>query len=132
MNEAMSPAEQSSATRDRAQLTLARLAALSGAIAITAGAFGAHGASGDAKRWLMTGGHYELIHAVATLVALQWSERRAPALLFMIGSVIFSGSLYAMALGGPRYLGAITPLGGLTLITGWLWLALTLRVQPQR
>jgi uncharacterized membrane protein YgdD (TMEM256/DUF423 family) len=99
------------------------LAALSGAIAVAAGAFGAHGASGQAAEWLKTGGQYQLIHAVAALVALRMGAKR-PAILFVAGGALFAGSLYAFALLGPiRVIGPITPLGGLTLIVGWLWLA---------
>lgn len=98
------------------------LAALSGALAVGAGAFGAHGASGQAVEWLRTGGQYQLVHAVAALVAIQMSAR-GPAWLFVIGSAIFAGSLYLMALGLPKWLGAITPIGGVLIIAGWLWLA---------
>jgi uncharacterized membrane protein YgdD (TMEM256/DUF423 family) len=102
------------------------LAALSGAIAIMAGAFGAHRAEGVAVEWLRTGGQYQLIHAIAALVALRL-EARGVAWAFVIGAAIFAGTLYAMALGAPRWLGAVTPLGGTILIVGWLWLAWTLR-----
>jgi uncharacterized membrane protein YgdD (TMEM256/DUF423 family) len=98
------------------------LAALSGALAVGAGAFGAHGASGAAAEWLKTGAHYGLVHAVAALVALRF-EARGPAWLFVAGGAIFAGTLYLMALGLPRWLGAITPIGGVLLIAGWLWLA---------
>ena len=100
------------------------LAALSGAVAVGAGAFGAHGASGVAAEWLKTGGQYQLIHAVAALVAMRM-EARGPGWLFVIGAAIFAGTLYAMALGAPRWFGAITPIGGALLIGGWLWLAWT-------
>ena len=101
---------------------LAVLAALSGAMAIGAGAFGAHGASKDVADLLKTGGQYQLIHAVAALVALRM-EARGPATLFVVGSALFAGSLYALALGAPRLIGAITPVGGVAMIAGWLWLA---------
>jgi uncharacterized membrane protein YgdD (TMEM256/DUF423 family) len=102
---------------------IALLAALSGAVAIGAGAFGAHGAHGDAVEWLKTGGHYQLIHAVAALVALRM-EARGAAWCFVIGSAMFAGSLYGMAFGLPKGIaGPVTPLGGLVLIGGWLWLA---------
>ncbi len=107
-------------------MILAVLAALSGALAVAAGAFGAHGAHGDAVEWLKTGGHYQLIHAVAALVALRM-EARGPAWLFVAGGAIFAGTLYLMALGAPRWFGAITPIGGTLLIAGWLWLAWSLR-----
>ncbi len=101
---------------------LALIAALSGALAVGAGAFGAHGTSGAAADWLKTGGQYQLIHAVAALVAIQM-EARGPAWLFVVGAAIFAISLYLMAIGAPRWLGAITPVGGTLLIAGWLWLA---------
>lgn len=97
------------------------LAALSGAIAVGAGAFGAHGASGEAAEWLKTGGQYQLAHAIAALVAVQMGAR-GPAWLFVIGGAVFAGTLYLMALGLPRWLGAVTPIGGVLMIAGWLWL----------
>lgn len=97
-------------------------AAVSGALAVGAGAFGAHGASGEAAAWLKTGGEYQLIHAVAALVSAQIGAR-GPGWLFVGGAFVFAGTLYLMALGLPRWLGAVTPLGGLALIAGWLWLA---------
>lgn len=107
-------------------MIVAILAALLGAIAVAAGAFGAHGASGPAVDWLKTGGHYQLIHAVAALVALR-VDARGPAWLFVAGGAVFAGTLYLMALGAPRWLGAVTPIGGALLIGGWLWLAWSLR-----
>lgn len=98
------------------------LAALSGAVAIAAGAFGAHGASAHAAELLKTGGQYQLVMAVAALVALRL-EARGPGWLFVIGAALFAGSLYGLALGGPRWLGPVTPVGGLAMIAGWLWLA---------
>ena len=98
------------------------LAALSGAIAVAAGAFGAHGAIGSAAEWLKTGAQYQLVHVVAALVAVRM-EARGPAWLFVVGAAIFALTLYAMALGAPRWFGAITPIGGALLIGGWLWLA---------
>jgi len=103
---------------------LAMLAALSGALAVAAGAFGAHGAEGDAAEWLKTGAQYQMVHAVAALIALQMGAR-GPAWLFLGGALIFAGTLYAMALGQPRWLGAVTPIGGAGLILGWLWFAWT-------
>jgi uncharacterized membrane protein YgdD (TMEM256/DUF423 family) len=101
---------------------LVALAALSGAIAVGAGAFGAHGAEGKAAEWLRTGATYQLIHVVAALVAVQMGARGA-GWLFVVGAAIFAFTLYAMAFGAPRWLGAITPIGGTALIIGWLWLA---------
>lgn len=105
---------------------LGLFAGLAGALAVTAGAFGAHGAQGQAAEWLRIGGQYQLIHAVAALVALRL-EARGPGWLFVAGGAIFALTLYAMALGAPRWLGAVTPIGGAMLIGGWLWLAWRLR-----
>lgn len=103
---------------------IAILAALSAAIAIGAGAFGAHGASSpQAAEWLRTGGLYQLIHAVAAISLM--GTARGPALTLLIGAAIFALTLYAMAFGGPRWLGAVTPLGGALMIGGWLGAAWT-------
>jgi uncharacterized membrane protein YgdD (TMEM256/DUF423 family) len=107
------------------------LAALSGSMAVAAGAFGAHAASDpQTKAWLQTGGQYQLIHALAVFacLALQRAYAGAPAAalaawLFLAGGLIFAGSLYLMALTGARALGAVTPVGGLLLLGGWLALA---------
>ncbi len=98
-------------------------AALSGALAVAAGAFGAHGAQGQAAEWLRTGAQYQMVHAVAALVAIRL-EARSSAWLFVAGGLVFAGTLYLMALGAPRWLGAVTPLGGALLIAGWLCLAI--------
>ena len=107
---------------------LVRVAALSAAIAIAAGAFGAHGAGDQAKEWLRTGAAYQLPHAVAAIAISRIDPRVAWALL--AGSAVFAFSLYAMALGAPRWFGAITPLGGAAMIGGWLWLAFARRAAP--
>ena len=100
---------------------LVRLAALSGALAVAAGAFAAHGASGRAVEWLKTGGQYELIHALAAIIAVQLGAELAAALL-LGGSLLFAATLYAMAFGAPHILGAVTPLGGVGMILGWVLL----------
>ncbi len=100
-------------------------AALSGAIAVAAGAFGAHGASGQAAEWLKTGATYQLLHAVAALAVIDRVGAKGPATLFVVGGAIFALTLYAMAIGAPRWLGAVTPIGGALLIIGWLWLGWT-------
>lgn len=101
---------------------IAVMAALSAALAIGAGAFGAHGMSDPkAVEWLRTGGLYQLIHAVAAIAIM--GVARGAAILLLIGAAIFAITLYAMALGAPRWLGAITPIGGLLMIGGWLWAA---------
>lgn len=96
------------------------LAALSAALAVAAGAFGAHAAAGEQQaEWLRTGGMYQLVHAVAALAIMGRVPGAAWALL--AGAAIFALTLYAMALGAPRWLGAVTPIGGTLLIIGWLW-----------
>jgi uncharacterized membrane protein YgdD (TMEM256/DUF423 family) len=114
------------------------VAALSGAISIAVSAFAAHGldltteAGRKARDWLQTGSQYEMIHALAILAvvvlvrtALVNSRIAFVAqCLFLAGSVLFSGALYALAFGGPRWFGAVAPLGGTAFILGWLSLAL--------
>ena len=100
---------------------LVMIAALSAALAIGAGAFGAHGAGEEAAAWLRTGAAYQLPHAAAAITVSRFDRRVSWALL--VGGAIFGGTLYAMALGAPRWFGAITPVGGVTLIGAWLFLA---------
>ncbi|HLZ79926.1 MAG TPA: DUF423 domain-containing protein [Sphingomonas sp.] len=102
---------------------LALLAALSGAVAVIAGAYGAHGPHGPAAEWLKTGSHYQLVHAVAALALLGRPLGRATGWCFVAGGALFAGTLYAMAFGAPLWFGAITPIGGLLMIAGWLMLA---------
>lgn len=100
---------------------IAALAAISAAIAIGAGAFGAHGAaSPQAAEWLRTGGQYQLVHAVAILALIRVPVGGGPLLALLAGSLLFAATLYVMALGGPRWLGAVTPVGGALMILGWL------------
>ncbi len=107
------------------------LASLSGLVAVAAGAFGAHGVSDpQAKAWLQTGGHYQLVHALAVFACVMlWrlggGTAQIAAWLFLVGAAVFSGTLYAMAFGAPRWLGAVTPVGGVLLILGWAALAWT-------
>lgn len=116
---------------------LLALIGLSGFAAVAAGAFGAHGAADPAAKALLeTGGHYQLTHAAAAFAA--WVAVRqgfaragASAWLFLAGALIFSGSLYALAWGGPRILGAVTPIGGLLLLAGWANLALAALAKAQ-
>ena len=112
------------------------LAALLGLLAVALGAFGAHGlesrATAEQLAWWSTAAHYHLTHALALLaVGLLTRQEpgrgRAAAGAFVIGIAIFSGTLYGLALGGPRWLGAVTPIGGVALMVGWLLLALAAR-----
>jgi uncharacterized membrane protein YgdD (TMEM256/DUF423 family) len=106
-------------------------AGLLGAIAVALGAFGAHGLRErlalilEAAGWWQTATFYLLTHAVA--VGAVAARSPWPARLWTAGGVIFAGTLYAMALGAPRWLGAVTPLGGTLLIAGWIVLAWTSR-----
>ncbi len=104
------------------------LAAFVGASGIFSAAFGSHGlekvAVAGGLRWWAIGAALHLVTAPTLLIAADWVERslatRATPALLAAGLLLFSGSLYAMALGAPRWLGAITPLGGLALAAGWL------------
>jgi uncharacterized membrane protein YgdD (TMEM256/DUF423 family) len=101
-----------------------------GVTGVALGAFGAHGlaeylvANESVQTW-QTAVLYQLIHAV-TLLALGRQTTRWRSLIFVwsLGILLFSGSLYLLALGGPRWLGPITPVGGLLFILGWLMLCL--------
>ena len=106
-----------------------RIAAVFGFLAVTLGAFGAHGlkatleSHGTAAIW-QTAALYHLVHSVVLLVLGQRdTPPRASYILFAAGIVIFSGSLYLLAVTNVKWLGAITPLGGLSLLAGWLCLA---------
>lgn len=113
------------------------LAAVSGLLAVAFGAFAAHGISEPKPvEWLHTGSQYQMVHALAVFAAFALHRAGAKgmglaAALFLAGTVLFSGSLYAMALGGPRILGAVTPIGGLSFMIGWAILAWRGFNQPQ-
>lgn len=113
-----------------------RISVLSGFIAVLLGALGAHPlkttlAAREATQAWQTASHYQLVHSVACLALAAWAaadSSRGAALqriciLWLIGCLLFSGSIYALALGGPRLLGPVTPLGGLAFLAGWLLLA---------
>lgn len=113
------------------------LGALSAFIAVLAGAFGAHALrtqlAPDLLQVFETGARYQLFHALALILVALTLERmpgralRAAGVLFVAGTVLFSGSLYALALTGVRAFGAITPFGGLCLLGGWIAMAVGLR-----
>ncbi|MDN3397926.1 DUF423 domain-containing protein [Psychrobacter sp. APC 3426] len=109
------------------------IGALNMAIAVALGAFGAHGlktlVSEEQLEWWQTATLYLFVHAlglliVGLLIRLRYATQTT-AWLLQIGIIIFAGSLYAMTLGAPRWFGAITPIGGLLMITGWLWLSVS-------
>ena len=106
-----------------------------GALAVALGAFAAHGLrntlSAPDLATFETGVRYQMYHSLA-LLAAAWAVERwggtavtAAGWAFVVGIVIFSGSLYLLVLTGPRWLGAITPIGGVAMIVGWALLALT-------
>ena len=104
--------------------TLPAAAALSAAMAIAAAAFGAHAAASErAAGWLRTGGEYQLAHAIAAIALVRWPFLMRQGWVLLAGGFIFATTLYLMALGGPLWLGAVTPVGGVLMIGGWLWAA---------
>ena len=114
--------------------TFLLIAAISGLLAVLIGAFGAHGLKHRVTEDLLvvyqTGVQYHFYHTIALLVVglllLQFPQASGLVVsgwLFLAGIVIFSGSLYLMTLSGLRWLGAITPIGGLAFIAGWLAMA---------
>ena len=111
------------------------LGAVSAMLAVGAGAFGAHALrariSPEHLAIFETGARYQIYHALA-LLAVAWAVSRWPGSLpvfagwlFVLGSILFSGSLYILALTGARWWGAVTPIGGLAFLAGWLCLMLT-------
>ena len=122
---------------DRTFLWIGALAAF---IGVAFGAFGAHGLRGrlspESLNVFETGVRYQMYHAFAIFVVAialtrfgGWSVRAA-GWLFTLGIIVFSGSLYALALSGQRWLGAVTPLGGAAFIAGWIVLAYALWARP--
>jgi uncharacterized membrane protein YgdD (TMEM256/DUF423 family) len=111
------------------------MGAVAAAIGVGLGAFGAHGLKARVSPEMLTvfetGVRYHLIHALG-LLAVGWAAGRWPGsltqaagILMVSGIVLFSGSLYIMTLTGIRWLGAITPLGGLAFIAAWMSLAIS-------
>lgn len=105
------------------------VAAVSGMLAVVAGAFGAHGLkarlTADQLASWSTASQYHLIHSVALLAlglfaAYSGKSVKLPATLFSAGILLFSGSIYLLILTKMRWLGPVTPIGGMVLIIGWL------------
>ena len=106
-----------------------QIAAVSGTLAVVAGAFGAHGLKArltpDQLQSWATGAHYHLLHSAVLLAlglyaAYSGKTIKLPASLLSAGMFLFSGSIYLLLLTKLRWLGPITPIGGLLLILGWL------------
>jgi uncharacterized membrane protein YgdD (TMEM256/DUF423 family) len=111
-------------------LVALRIAAVLGLLAVALGAFGAHGLkdvlarNATAAIWEKAV-FYHFIHAVMLFIlATRAHLHTGPWMAFLIGILVFSGSLYVMAFTNVRWLGAITPIGGMSFIVGWLWLAI--------
>lgn len=109
------------------------LACVAGFLSVAVGAFAAHGVSDPTARELLkTGSQYAFMHAIATIACALFIQlgaaraRLAPA-FFLTGVVLFAGSLYSLAAGAPRWVGAITPFGGLSFLAGWAILAWSAR-----
>jgi uncharacterized membrane protein YgdD (TMEM256/DUF423 family) len=109
------------------------IGAVSACIAVAAGAFGAHALksrlSADMLAVFEVAARYQMYHALA-LLACAWALTKWPGTLanaagwfFILGTLLFSGSLYVLSVTGLRWLGAITPLGGVALLAGWICLA---------
>lgn len=118
-------------------MRLGTVASLLAALAVAAGAFGAHGLRGridaNALGVFETAVRYHLLHAFAAAFAADRASRGGGAAagwagaLFVVGIALFAGSLYVLALGGPRWVGVLTPLGGLAFMAGWVALAASFR-----
>lgn len=109
---------------------LMAVGAVVGFIAVALGAFGAHYLktilSMEQLQWWEKGVQYQFYHIAPILFLAFWAENQArtTAVLFVLGCICFSGSLYMMALTNMRFLGAITPIGGVFFLLGWARLAL--------
>ena len=120
------------------------LAGLSGMSAVALGAFAAHGMAGGemayARELVEKGAHYQLVHAVAIVVVAVFALLRPNMRLlayanvaFLLGSLLFCGSLYAIAFSGVRAFGMVAPVGGISFMAGWLMLAIAgFRAVPVR
>jgi uncharacterized membrane protein YgdD (TMEM256/DUF423 family) len=108
--------------------TATRVAAVTGFLAVALGAFGAHGlkeilARNETAAIWQTAVFYHFVHTVMLfLLAQRPSLQVGPWISFLAGIMVFSGSLYLLAVTNLRWLGAITPLGGVSLLVGWFWL----------
>lgn len=124
---------QNRATNQMTNTLAIRIAALLGFLAVALGAFGAHGLK-DLLAQNQTAAIWEkavFYHFIHTVMLFVLAQRRpmpsGPWLSFFLGILIFSGSLYLLALTNVKWLGAITPIGGLSFLAGWAWLFLTAR-----
>ncbi|CAN5353355.1 DUF423 domain-containing protein [soil metagenome] len=111
-----------------------RAAAFLGFLAVALGALGGHALKDylapetGAETW-RTATLYHVAHAIAMVALVLANRGRVPCWLFGAGIVLFSGSLYGLALDGPRWLGPVTPLGGIAFLVGWAWLVVSPRAK---
>jgi uncharacterized membrane protein YgdD (TMEM256/DUF423 family) len=116
-----------------------KLGGIFGGLSVMLGAFGAHSLKASLTEkslaTFQTGVQYQFMHSLALILvgilAMQFSDEhqkkiQRPGWFFLAGIILFSGSLYSLALGGPRWLGPVTPLGGLSFMIGWVLLAFSL------
>ena len=123
----------------RAQRLFLGVGALSAGLAVAAGAFGAHGLRAHVAPEMLavfeTGARYQMYHALALLacgtLAGQGHRTTAAGWSFVAGILLFSGSLYLMTWTGLRWLGAVTPFGGVAFLIGWLLLAIAAGRRPR-
>lgn len=112
--------------RGRVSRGLVVFAAANGALAVTLGAFAAHGASPQVRTLLTTGAHYQMVHAVLAVACALWGSRTAGTAgwLAASGGLVFSLALSCIALLSLPAMGAAAPVGGVLMIAGWLVLIL--------
>ncbi|MCS6986493.1 MAG: DUF423 domain-containing protein [Sphingomonadaceae bacterium] len=107
---------------------LPALAALNAMLALTFGTFAVHGlAPGREREWILIGAMFQLPHAAAVFALLGWRRDRAAAIgawALALGSLVFAGILDLLAMGAPRGLAALAPIGGSLMMLGWLWIAI--------
>ena len=120
--------------RQPVTIPIALLVGVAGASAVLLGAFGAHALhdvlDAEQRELWHTAVDYHMWHALALVLAVGLGSgrgRRVAMVAFALGIVLFSGSLYALALGAPRWSGIITPFGGIAFVIGWIALGLALR-----
>ena len=112
-------------------MRLVAVGAVNAAVSVGAGAFAAHGLKGHISDQMLatfeTGARYHMYHALAIVfcgvLAARVTGAAAAGWIFQLGIVLFSGSLYALALSGQEWIGVFTPFGGVAFLVGWVWLA---------
>ena len=131
-----------SSSNQRSLTLLLTACGVSGLAAVSLGALGAHAlrdtllVRNTLDSW-HTAANYQLAHAIAALAVLLFARQQPAgaklaqriATLWLVGGLLFSGSIYALALGGPRLLGPVTPLGGLAFMAGWIGV-IVLAIKP--